>query len=236
MLEGYFFCPQQFKKVYMDGSEVEDNYVMSTGTRFHDFAFWFFDVCQALPCERWIELAPKNFCTYEKNMATWFIKNETNRFIECNFNYSEFLPVHREIYLEDPIMGLYGTLDRMDYHKGALCTVEYKTGASFHKPSITRQLSFYKLIYDNTINYGEVKYLKYINPRLGVEKILEFTEQMKDDLIYDIAHLRNAIKTNNFPRKCFDKKLFICNKCGYAESGVFKYYEDTDWDYPDGED
>lgn len=233
MLEGYFFCPQQFNKVYIEGREVQDNYVMSTGTRFHEFAHWFFDICQGIPHEAWVNLAPSTFCTYEKNMAVWFLKYETNRFTtECNEDFNEFLPLHREIYLEDTDLGLYGTLDRMDKYKGALCTVEYKTGRSFFAPSITRQLSFYKLIYDNTIKYGEVKYLKYINPRLGVEKVIEFTPRMKDDLIYDLSKLRQAIKTNEYPRKCFEKKRAICDMCGLSESGVYQRYSD-DWDYDD---
>lgn len=221
MVESFNFCPRQFKNVYIDGNFVNETYIMQIGTRFHDFAYWFFDVCESIPVDRWTELVPSAFNVEEREWAHWWITTEQERYRSCEGR--RFQPAQREMKLVDDTMLLTGTLDRIDYgdNEDELVIVEYKTGKSYHEESIIRQLSFYKLMWDNTIKLGEIKYMKYINPRTQVIKMIPINPSMTDKVLMSISKVRKAIREENYPCKCSPVKHIICGMCDFDECGIY---------------
>lgn len=224
MIESYNFCPYQFRRAWIEGVQQEANYKMIIGTRFHEFAFWFFDVCQAVPCESWEEFIPSAFYPYEQEMVAWFIEKERERFYQCNQDYELFMPIAREIKLEDTELVLTGTCDRFDWYdkeKGHIAVTEYKTGASYDERSIINQLVFYKLIWENNIGLGDIRYLRYINPRRKDYKIIPLPMNCEDKVYLNISALRKAMREDIFPRRCSEVKHIICGLCSAEECGVY---------------
>lgn len=226
MIESFNFCPMQFRKSWIEGISQETNYKMIVGTRFHEFAYWFFDVCQAFPPEQWVELVPNVFTPFEQDMARWWIEQEHKRYIELDSDYEVFMPVQREIKLEDDSIAITGTCDRLDWidkDAGIMAITEYKTGGSYDEASIIRQLAFYKLIWDNTIKLGDIKYLRYINPRRQDYKLIPMPSNVADIVYLNISKVRKAIREDILPYKCSAAKHPICNLCDAEECGAYNY-------------
>lgn len=223
-IEEYEFCPYKFKLTYIDGIENVANYKMLIGTRFHDFAYWFFDVCQAIDIDNWLQLVPTSYTDEERGMCAWFIEQELIRWHELGGNVELFMPVHREIKLIDDDRKLTGTCDRIDWwckDKGEMIIVEYKTSKSFKKSSITRQLAFYKLLVDSGIKTGNITKMKYINPRTHDIQIIDCKSTYTDKVMVKILDLRDAIEHNIYPRKCNYIKNSICGMCSPDECGAY---------------
>lgn len=219
-VESFNFCPRQFYKVYMEGMPIKESYYMLQGTRFHEFAYWFFDVCESIPIEHWLDLVPNAFAPEEREMAEWWVGTEIERYKACK---GRFAPLIREMKMIDDDLLLTGTVDRIDEgdSEDELIIVEYKTGRSYNEESVTRQLCFYKLIYDNTIKRGEIKYMKYINPRLKVVKMIPYNPAIMDKVFVEISKVRRAMKDGIFPVRCSPVKHLICNLCDFDECGVY---------------
>jgi len=223
-IEEYDFCPYKFKLTYIDGVQKTPNYRMLVGTRFHDFAYWFFDICQGIDPARWAELTPNDYTDEERAMCAWFIEQELARFHELNDDFTVFMPVHREIKLIDDVRRLTGTCDRIDWwckDKGEMVIVEYKTGGSFKKSSIVRQLAFYKLLVDSGIKTGSIVKMKYINPRTRDVQVIDVNQKQIDKVLAKIMDIRDAIQNNIYPRKCNYVKYAICGVCSPNECGVY---------------
>lgn len=223
MLETFMFCPMKFRKEYIEGiPSTSHPYMMSMGTRFHEFANWFFDICDGIDPDRWIELVPNKFTVEEREMANWFIERE---YLRYNDDPELFMPVMRETKIIDETLGLMGTFDRIDKidGDGHLAIVEYKTGKSFNKKSIMRQLAFYKLLWDNNMKYGTITHARYINPRIQMYEIIPFTQNDTDRLLADISSMREAIREDKFKLLCSPVKYTICHMCDIDECGVYDY-------------
>jgi hypothetical protein len=221
MLETYSFCPYKFRVEWLEGEGVNENYAMVVGTRFHEFAYWFFDVCQGIDPEQWIDMVPTSFTLTERDMARWWLEQEKARY---DTDPSIFTPLQREIRLNDDDLCLTGTCDRIDvFDKDAneLIVVEYKTGASFNIDAIRRQLAFYKLMWDNSINMGNIKYMRYINPRIKKYELIEFREDAIDGVLRQISTLRKAIREDIFPHRCSPVKHALCMLCDADECGAY---------------
>lgn len=219
MVESFNFCPMQFRKTYIEGNETQESYIMQIGTRFHEFAYWFFDVCESIPVDQWTELVPSAFTSEEQDMAYWFLLTEQERYNNCT---TRFMPIQREIKLQDDELCISGTVDRIDQLDGDdLVIVEYKTGKSYNEESIVRQLSFYKILWDNTIKKGDIKYMKYINPRTQVLKWITVDPKMTDKVLMNINKIRKAMEEDIFPRRCSPVKHIICNLCNFDECGLY---------------
>lgn len=221
MLESYKFCPLQFKKTYILGEAYQDNYTLRIGTRFHDFAFWFFDHYAGFDVDEWPELVPNAFTPREQEMAHWWIMKEQQRYWE---NPDLFMPLKREMNITDDVLCIAGKFDRIDYvgDKDTLAIVEYKTGKSFDLKSISRQLSFYKLIWDNVVKLGNIKYMRYINPRIEHYELIPIKPETTDSLLLDIAGMRRAIRDNIFRAECSPAKHMVCAICDIDECGVYE--------------
>jgi hypothetical protein len=218
MIETHSFCPRKFRIEWIEGEGIQENYTMVVGTRFHEFAYWFFDICQGIDPSQWTELVPSSFTLTERDMARWWLEKERERY---EHDPDLFMPLQREIKLVDDDLCLTGTCDRIDSFGEDLIVVEYKTGASFNLDSIHRQLAFYKLLWDNTINMGNIKYMLYINPRIQKYELIEFREDAIDGVLRQIAGLRKAIREDIFPRKCSPVKHALCMLCDAEECGAY---------------
>lgn len=224
MLETYKFCPMKFRKEYLLGQHNGANYMMLIGTRFHEFAEWFFDVYSGIDPDRWIELVPKAFMSEEQEWAAWFIEQEYLRYQkdpDC------FMPVMRETKIIDDDMCLSGTFDRVDRlnQDNLLAVVEYKTGKSYNEDSIVRQLAFYKLLWENNMKMGTMLYMRYINPRLRKYELIKFKSNAIDKVLLDIAGMRKSLREDIFKYSCSPVKYIICHQCDLDECRVYDYDE-----------
>lgn len=222
MIEAYHFCPMQFRKNWVEETPVIESYKMAVGTRFHEFAYWFFDVCGGVKPENWGELVPSRFTDFEQDMAAWWVEQEYKRF--CAVHPDEFTPIEREVKLEDSVLCLTGTCDRMDWinkDEGVIAVTEYKTGASFDEKSIVGQLGFYKIMWENNIGLGSIRYLRYINPRRKEYRLIDIPPNINDIVYMNISQLRKAIREDAFPYRCSEVKHIICGLCSAEECGAY---------------
>lgn len=228
MIEDFTFCPYRFKKTWIDNMTKRANQVMIVGTRFHDFANTFFDYCGAYPPEYWEHFVPKEFIREEREMALWFIKYERERFerFAAEGKSSQWFPVMRELRMKSEALFLEGTCDRIDWYnqdKEQVIIVEYKTGRSMNDQSLTRQLAFYSMLWQDTMGQsGEVALLRVLNPRLGLVKDYKVDNWMTDRVMKDVVALRNAIRENKFAIKCSEIKCAMCKACSPQEALVSK--------------
>jgi len=225
-LEDYDWCPHKFKLVWVDGKKTVSNYKMEAGTRFHEFANWFFDIAGGIDVDCWEELVPSAFNCEEQQMARWFLRTEKSRYEGCK---GYFQPAFRELKIVDEERGLSGTIDRADWldeeHKG-IVLVEYKTNRKWNrytKSSFLRQMAFYSILSNHTICGGLVKRVRYVNPKLQVIEELELTDKHISNCARAILNLQNAIKMGIFPRTCSSfGKYQMCLMCTPEESGAFE--------------
>jgi len=223
MVETFMFCPMRFKLEYINKLEINQNtYMMDVGTRFHEFACWFFNVYQSFEPDQWVELVPNVFTAEEKEMALWFIEQE---YLRWTNNPDLFMPVMREMKIIDHELCLSGTFDRLDRitHNDEMAIVEYKTGRSYNKQSIERQLAFYKLLWDRNMGKGNITHMRYINPRLRKYELVPLRQNVVDKVLLDIAHIRKCIREDTFNRSCTPVKYIICHLCDIDECGAFDY-------------
>lgn len=225
MLETFKFCPMKFRKEYIERQQNGQNtYIMDIGTRFHEFAEWFFDIYQGIDVEQWPELVPNKFTPTEQEWASWFIQEETTRYHK---DPDLFMPVMREMKIIDDELCLSGTFDRLDRlnDRDELAIVEYKTGRSFNIESISRQLAFYKLLWDNNIKKGTITHMRYVNPRLQLYKLIPLKPSVTDKLLFDIASMRRCLREDTFKMSCSPVKYIMCHMCDMDECGVYNYDE-----------
>ena len=226
MIEDYTFCPYRFKKTWIDNLTKRANQIMIIGTRFHDFANTFFDYCGAYPPEYWDHFLPKEFIEEERKMALWFINYERERLakLTAEDKADHWQPVMREVRMKSEALFLEGTCDRIDWYnrdKEQVTIVEYKTGNSINDISLTRQLAFYSMLWQDTMGQsGEVALLRVIAPRIGVVKEYKVDNWQTDRVMKDVVALRKAIRENKFPAKCSDIKCAMCKTCSPIEAGV----------------
>ncbi|MFA5133151.1 MAG: PD-(D/E)XK nuclease family protein [Candidatus Paceibacterota bacterium] len=224
MLETYKFCPMKFKKEYLLGHNNSANYQMIVGTRFHEFAEWFFDIYSGIEPDRWEELVPSAFLPEEQEWAAWFIQEEYKRY---NKNPEVFMPLMREMKIIDDDLCLSGTFDRVDKldTQDTLAIVEYKTGKSYNEESIMRQLAFYKLLWDNNVKRGNMLYMRYINPRIQKYETIKFKSNAVDKVLLDIAGMRKCLREDTFMYQCSPVKHIICHQCDMDECKLYDYDE-----------
>lgn len=218
MIETYAFCPMQYKHVYRDGKRDPENFAMTLGTRFHDFAQTFFVVCENLPCDWWELLIPVEFNDLEYKMASWFIKNERKRLFECLKNPDmRFEPYSVEGHLEDKDLMIHGYVDRIDINSvknKTLTVIEYKTGLSFNERSIRRQCCLYGLMveYMTEGEYTCSEY-KYINPRTQEVKVYKDHHSTRRATKNIIKKLWKDIHNDEFEYDCSAGKWLACGRC-----------------------
>jgi len=232
MIEDFNFCPHRFHLTWNEGVTRSPNQPMLIGTRFHDFAYKFFDYCDTVPPHQWEDMIPEEFIADEVKMARWFLNYERDRFqrLSEQGREDEWKPIKRELNMFSEDLILEGTADRIDWwdkKKNEVSIIEYKTGTSFNKDSVTRQLAFYTLLWNDAVGLGRVVRMIYINPRLEVSKVIKIEPWFIDQAIKHIAKLRKAIRENDFPRICSEVKYAWCHVCSPTECGAYKIHDDS---------
>ncbi len=222
-ISSFSFCPYQYKQVYVDKTVVqEENFAMTTGIRFHQWADVFIRIAPDYRPADWEQLIHPDFSEYERPMLEWFIDIERRRLIACDYDLDLWTPIFSEKTILNETLGIGGTIDRLDKFGGGYCLVEYKTGKSIYKPGLQVEFGFYKYLLNNDPDYNDYPVVMgmVINPRLqrvelmkpSYEKtILKYIDKVKD--------IRNG---GEAPRKCSEAKLSMCScKCSIEDSGLF---------------
>lgn len=222
MVESYLFCPRQFELQYLKGQQGEANQVMVMGTRFHEFAFKFFDYCEVVEPDHWEVFIPEEFSQIENDMAAWFIRYERNRLYELTKAGKEDLwrPAFRELRMVDDELILESTVDRGDWiskDEQIVRLVEYKTGSAVNERSLVRQLAFYAILW-MVGGFGTVKELQLINPKMQISPVYPMSDDLLKSTMKDIIKLRRALDTNNFTPKCTEGKFAACQRCTLVEA------------------
>lgn len=229
MMEDFEFCPMRFKKTWLvDKAVNRDAYIMRVGTRFHEFAERFFNYCDVIDIDDWEIMIPVQFSPSEVKMAQWFVAMERRRYKQYNDEgrIDEWRPIAREIQIKYDVLSICGTIDRVDWYNrnnGEVAIIEYKTGFSFYKPTLLRQLAFYTILWEQAFNMGKVVKLIVINPRLQKIEEYDVTPRIVNSILKKLIKLRNMIRADdNWPRKCWIKKFIMCRLCTVDESGLYK--------------
>lgn len=228
MMEDYEFCPLRFKKTWLVDEMVEKHaYIMSCGTRFHDWAEVFFDYCEGFHPSNWEYLIPKEFAPLEVEMAEWFIDLERRRYWEYveEGRLDEWRPIARELKMRYSALNICGTMDRVDWwnkEKNEVAIIEYKTGFSFYQPSLLRQLAFYSIMWEESLNAGRVVKLIVINPRLKRVEDFDITERIISGVLKKLIKLRNNMREDNeWKQRCTPRKFSMCRMCSVDECGLY---------------
>lgn len=227
-ISSYRFCPQQFKKNYIDGIRGNGNYSTTTGTRFHEFAEKFFDYAHIVPREKWEEVfIHPCFCPYEVRMLEFFIEYERERLALLEYDYERWMPIARELRVVNEEYQIRGIIDRIDRCGDKIMLVEYKTSKSINKPSLQREFGFYKLLLKDHPIYGQYDLAQccVINPRV---KAVEFMNPSRITTIErDISKLNVALRTSIFEPACTDAKYFMCKLCKtQKEANLYQFTEE----------
>lgn len=233
MMESYEFCPMQFFKSWpvpgsgLDNPVDKDNYIMRAGLRFHEFGYTFFDFCRGVDPEEWEKFIPPEFSIKEREMAEYFIQEERKRYYQLKEmgRLDEFQPILREQQLIMHDLKITGSFDRADWwdkDNEEVTIIEYKTGQSFYLPSILRQLAFYAIMWEGTLNMGKVTHMTVINPRLKITRSFEMNHAQIEKVLKTIIEMKRVMNSGGpYPRKCSPNKLAICRMCKPSESGVY---------------
>ena len=214
-IESYSFCPYQFKLQYVDELEIKESYAMTVGTRFHEFADKFFDICESYNTDQWYDFIPSSFGNYERSMAEFFIDYEINDvLIEEN---PMWFPAFRELELFHDDLLISGGIDRIDWVvPGKTVKLwEYKTSKKFDKKSLSRQFGIYKLLIEDILGYEVVECVD-LNPRLRtVTPVVPMNRIAVLELVDMIRYAYYNPETCK--PKCSDVKYFICCVCRSME-------------------
>lgn len=225
-IESFSFCPRQFYKQYVLEEQPFENYAMTAGTRFHDFAEKFHDVAIHFPAQDWHDFIPEEFGGYERPMAEYLIDYEIQRYVDLP--YELWFPAYREIDLYSDEHQLSGKLDRIDWiiPDESVQIIEYKTSSKVDELSLKRQLGFYTILVEEYLGFT-VENVRLINPRL---KLYQDFGRPETDLPLKWAdRIREAYYDHTFcAPKCSTGKYAVCQLCQSTdEAGLFK---DLEWD------
>lgn len=224
-IESFKFCPQQFNLQYVEMRDVFENYAMTAGTRFHDFAEKFFDMAGYFEPELWDFFIPEEFGTYERSMAQWFLDFERSRVDLPEPFYPAFLEY--EFFDDDHL--ITGRIDRVDYideDEHLIRPVEYKTSSKIDEDSLKRQFGVYTIALEN--EGFEVDSVRLINPRL--KQCVDF--ERPDTALSQkwIDKIREAYYDPilRMP-KCSYAKYAVCQLCRTTtEAGLFLELSDDE--------
>jgi len=222
-LTSYTFCPLQYKKIYVDKSVVQDeNYAMVTGTRFHEFADTFMQIAHEYRPADWENFIHPDFTDSERDMISWFIDMERRRLIALDCDLDLWKPVFCEKMVINEELGIGGTIDRLDRFGSGYCIVEYKTGKSVYKPSLQKEIGFYKYLLSTVPDYADYQIVMgmVINPRVRqIELLKPSYESTILKLIQKCQDVRNG---GEVIPTCSESKMAICScKCSIEESGLY---------------
>ena len=234
MLQIWMQCPLRFKMEFIENRPRQVTYEMQLGSMFHDFArdfFDFVDLKTASRCKSLKEVSSlfgklvlpefppvlkklcRNFTAFEA--ARYWTLRERNRL-------DIYMPVARELTIEDPKTMLAGTIDRIDkMADDTLCIVEYKTGNPQIR-SVQRELAFYKILLDAVGIYDEqIKWLAIYNPDRQKFYVRTFSTQLVRATQRRIGQFWRSYQKGIFEAKPGFRCIFCPHKndCPYIIGG-----------------
>lgn len=215
MIFSYEFCPVQFYKSYILRERRPQTPQMAMGTRFHEFAEWFFGQCPNVDIANWDHMVPPSFNSKERGMAQYLIDHERDRY--KLLGAEAFTPYGCEVWCQSERLKIRGYIDRVDWvnkDDGIVRLVEYKTGMRAKIPQVKQELAFYSIMFnDVTDNKYDVQQLGIYYPALRCYK--EYPLQRRDinAVTKKWDKLKKAIETNTFVEKCNDYKRQSCGLC-----------------------
>lgn len=218
-IEAYGYCPMSFYIKYIKKFKTPANEAMLRGTRFHAFAESFFDKCDECPPEEWEKLIDTTLKEDEQEYQLWFINQERKRYNKLLEESKEdyFIPEFREVHLNSPELKLHGYIDRIDCNdkvKKTFTLVEYKTSKK-HKPAdVKRELSYYRMLWDDTMkDVGTITQLLIINPECQEYAYYKISDRNMNAARNLMIKLREAIAADDFPRPMNTYKCNYCDLC-----------------------
>jgi len=224
-IESFSFCPRQFYLQYIEERQPFENYAMTSGTRFHNFAELFFQVCDDYDPSQWMSFIPKEFGGYERPAAEYFIEREMFRKKHAKHFQPAFLEI--ELFSDTHLLG--GRLDRVDWidqEKKTVEILEYKMSSKLNELSLKRQLGFYTILVEEVLGLT-VENVKLINPRL--KETINFGRPDTDLPLKWADKIREHYENPELCiPKCSTGRYAVCQMCQTTEeAGLFK---DIEWD------
>lgn len=218
------FCPLQYKKIYVDKTvQQEDNFAMTVGTRFHEFADKFIQVAPEYRPADWEMFIHDDFTDYEKRMLQWFVSVERRRLVALDCDLEQWKPVFCEKTVLNEELGIGGTIDRLDKFGSGYCIVEYKTSKSIYKQSLQKEFGFYKYLLSKDPVYKDYPVVMgmVINPR--VQQIELMKPSYESTILRMIQKCQDIRNGGDVKPTCTESKMAICScKCSIEDSQLYK--------------
>lgn len=227
-IESFGYCPYSFWLKYIQKFRTPANEAMLRGTRFHNFAEAFFDHCDECSPDEWEQFIDTTLKEDEQEYQRWFIKKERIRYNKLLSEGKEdyFIPEFREVHLNAPTLKLHGYIDRIDCNdkdKKTFTLVEYKTSKK-HKPAdVKRELSYYRMLWDETMSeIGTITQLLIINPECDEYHYYKISERNMNAAKNMMIKVREALAKNEFPKPMNMYKCLHCDLCTLYEKQTRK--------------
>jgi len=222
-IESFGYCPYSFYLKYIQKFKTPPNEAMLRGTRFHKFAEEFFDKCDEVKPDEWESLIDTTLKEDEQEYQRWFIRKERERYNKLLEESKEdyFIPEFREVHLNSPELKLHGYIDRIDCNdkvKKTYTLVEYKTSKKYKPADVKRELSYYRMLWDATMEeVGTITQVCIINPECGEYQYYKVSERNMNAAKNLMCKVREAIAKNEFPRPMNMYKCQYCDLCTMYE-------------------
>lgn len=209
VFEAYVRCPRMAWYMLNDprsDEEHEHSQASAIGSRFHEFAFKFFEHPWTIPGE---------FRGIEREMAERFVRFEMRRYkhLEREGRIHEWVPLEREVYLRDEdVWGIEGHIDRVDWYdaeKKQVSIVEYKTTSRLDETKIRRELSFYVLLW-RQVRPEEVVQICCYNPRIDEVFVEDVKEKSVRNVERWLGKIRASELSGEWPRKFNEVGCYFC--------------------------
>jgi RecB family exonuclease len=219
-IESFGFCAKSFEIKYIKKFKTPPNEAMLRGTRFHTWAENFFDVYDTVGLDQWGTLVDTTLKEDEQEYQRWFIRKERERYNKLIAAGKEdyFVPAYREVHLSSTDLKLHGYIDRIDYkdkEKKTFTLVEYKTSKKYKPADVKRELSYYRMLWDDSMSdLGTIADLLIINPECTEYQYYPVSQRNMTAAKNMMDKCRTAIAANDFPRPM---NLYKCQYCKLCE-------------------
>lgn len=208
-IQDFALCPKRTKSIWIDGLRLDAPAVAKIGLSFHKMVPEWFNTIT------WEEIKARHTLSdirqYFKNcfpivhhvmvpLIYNFVEFELLRYTQCRNSPDLFFPLEQEYYIETP--NFAGTIDAIFKVDDQFnCVHEWKTGRSFYKTSLRRELGFYCIIGNATKYKGTLKYISVYNSNLDRYMFETLSGRTVSSIRRWIEKFNKARKTNVWPRK-----------------------------------
>jgi len=210
-IQDYVLCPRRMKAIWLDNIQPAQPEIAYVGQQFHKLVAEWFDVVE------WSELKkrkalddvrkymmscfPKNVHPLVTPLLVNFVEYETMRYVETRAKGKlYFYPLEKEFYVETEHFA--GTIDAIfKATKRRNAVHEWKTGNSFNRTSLRRELAFYSVMLNATQYKGTIGYISYYNPNINKYMFEKLNKNSVNAVLRWIKKIEHSIKTDTWPRR-----------------------------------